>query len=251
MDHEDIVAHGATLLHGTLQDSSRGHGTSVLGEVCDAGEPHTGAISSSPDIILRPTAVANPQAAFGAGSGTENNPTPGSTAEIGQDNFIYVRVSNQGGSPATNVEATVFWSPVATLVTPDLWTLVGTTILPNVPIGDQLTASGAIIWRQTDIPGAGHYCFVGLVDNAADPAPGPADFLNWDNFLRFIREKNNVTWRNFNVEDNDPDVEEPSHVATSAETDGERKAVKPHGFVGPPNNGMHRTELRAAADAER
>jgi serine protease len=178
--------------------------------VGDAGEPHTGAISASPDIILRPTAVANPQAAFGAGSGTENDATLGYTAEIGQDNFIYIRVLNQGGSPAANVEATVFWSPVSTLVTPDLWSLVGTAVLPNVPIGEQLTVSDAIVWHQADIPGAGHYCFVGLVDNAADPAPGPADFLNWDNFRRFIRENNNVTWRNFNVENNDPDVADPS-----------------------------------------
>jgi len=178
--------------------------------VGDDGEPHTGAISASPDIILRPTAVTNPQTAFGAGSGTENDATLGSEAIIGQDNFIYVRVLNQGGSPATNVEATIFWSPVSTLVTPDLWTLVGTAILPNVPIGEQLTVSDAIVWHMADIPGRGHYCFVGLIGNAADPAPGPVDFLNWDNFRRFIRENNNVTWRNFNVENNDPDVGDPT-----------------------------------------
>jgi serine protease len=178
--------------------------------VGDAGEPHTGAISASPDIILMPTAVANPQVTFGAGSGTENNAALGSRAEIGQDNFIYVRVLNQGGSPGTNVEASVFWSPVATLVTPDLWTLAGTTILPNVPIGEQLTVSDAIVWPQADIPSAGHYCFIGLVGNAADPAPGLADFLNWNNFRRFIRENNNVAWKNFNVEDNNPDVGDPT-----------------------------------------
>jgi hypothetical protein len=87
---------------------------------------------------------------------------------------------------------------------------VGTTTLPNVPIGEQLTVSDAIVWQQADIPGPGHYCFVGLVGTAADPAPGPADFLDWDNFRRFIRENNNVTWRNFNVEDNDPDVKDPT-----------------------------------------
>ncbi len=178
--------------------------------VGDSGEPHTGSISASPDIILRPTSVANPQVAFGAGSGTENDATLGYTAEIGQDNFIYVRILNQGGSAAANVEATVFWSPVSTLVTPDLWTLVGTTVLTNVPIGEQLTVSDAILWPQSEIPGEGHYCFVGLIGNAEDPAPGPADFLNWDNFRRFIRENNNVTWRNFNVENNDPDVGDPT-----------------------------------------
>lgn len=178
--------------------------------VGDSGEPHSGSISASPDIILRPTSVANPQTVFGAGSGTENDATLGYTAEIGQDNFIYVRVLNQGGSPATNVEATVFWSPVSTLVTPDLWTLVGTTTLPNVPIGEQITVSDGIVWPQAEIPAEGHYCFVGLIGNAEDPAPGPADFLDWDNFRRFIRENNNVTWRNFNVEDNDPDVDDPT-----------------------------------------
>ena len=34
VDHEDIAVHGAALLHGTLRDESRGHGTSVLGQVC-------------------------------------------------------------------------------------------------------------------------------------------------------------------------------------------------------------------------
>lgn len=178
--------------------------------VGDTGEPHTGSISASPDVILRPTSVSNPQTAFGAGSGTENDSTLGYTAEIGQDNYIYVRMLNQGGSVATNVEATVFWSPVATLVTPNLWTLVGTTTIPSVPVGEQLTVSNAIVWPQLQIPAEGHYCFVCLIGNPSDPAPGPADFLNWDNFRRFIRENNNVTWRNFNVENNDPDVEDPT-----------------------------------------
>ena len=77
-----------------------------------------------------------------------------------------------------------------------------------MPIGDQLTVSDAILWHQADIPAPGHYCFVGLAGNAADPAPDPACFLDWDNFLRFIRDNNNVTWRNFNVENNEPDVDD-------------------------------------------
>jgi len=172
--------------------------------VGDTGEPHNGSISGSPDVILLPAAVADPQASFGAGSGTENSSTLGFTAEAGQDNFIYVRVLNQGGTDAANAEATVYWSPVATLVTPDLWTLVGTAVLPNVPTGEILTVSPAITWPSAEIPGPGHYCLVGLIGHPQDPAPAPGDLLNWDNFRRFIRENNNITWRNFNVEDNDP-----------------------------------------------
>lgn len=172
--------------------------------VGDVGDPHSGAVSASPDVILATAQVADPQAAFGEGSGTENSNMLGAEAESGQDNFVYVRMRNRGGSPATNVLATVYWSPVATLVTPDLWTLLGTTTLPSVPVGDLLTVAGPITWPAAQIPATGHYCFVGLIGNAADPAPGPSAFTNWNNFLSFIRENNNVTWRNFNVVNNVP-----------------------------------------------
>jgi serine protease len=172
--------------------------------VGDTGEPHAGPVSASPDVILRPTAVANPQASFGAGSGTENDATLGFTAEAGQDNVIYVRVLNQGGAAAVNATATVYWSPVATLVTPDLWTLVGSAVLPNVPTGEVLTVAPGIPWLLANIPAPGHYCLIGLIDHPDDPAPSPGDLLNWTNFTDFIRNNNNVTWRNFNVEDNDP-----------------------------------------------
>jgi hypothetical protein len=172
--------------------------------VGDTGDPHMGAISASPDIILLTAQVPDPQAAFGEGSGTENSNTLGDQAEAGQDNFVYVRVRNRGGSAATNVQARVFWAPVATLLTPDLWTAVGSIVLPNVPAGDILTVANVITWPAASIPATGHYCFVGLVGNAQDPAPGPADFADWDNFRRFIREQNNATWRNFNVVNNVP-----------------------------------------------
>ncbi len=172
--------------------------------VGDVGDAHSGSISASPDIILLKAAEANPQGAFGELSGTENSNGLGDEAEAGQDNFIYVRARNRGGSNATNVTATVFWSPPSTLVTPNMWTLVGTVNLPSVPSGNLLTVSNGIVWPTAQIPATGHYCFVGLIGNGADPAPDPTDFLNWNNFQQFIRNNNNVTWRNFNVVDNDP-----------------------------------------------
>jgi hypothetical protein len=173
--------------------------------VGDTGDPHTGPVSSSPDVFLRPTAVADPQSAFGQGSGTENSDILGAEAEAGQDNFIYVRIRNRGGA-ATNVTTRTFWAPPATLVTPDLWTFIGDMTIPNVPSGDLLTVSDAITWAAASIPAPGHYCFVALIGTARDPVPDPAAFLNWNNFLRFIRENNNVTWRNFNVVNNVPSV---------------------------------------------
>ncbi|AXS40850.1 S8 family peptidase [Breoghania sp. L-A4] len=172
--------------------------------VGDTGEPHMGSISASPDIIARPVTVADPQASFGAGSGTENASNLGFTVQGGQDNYLYVRGLNQGPVNATGATATVFWSEVSTLVTPDLWNLVGSTAMPTLPTGEVLTCANPITWSSGDIPAEGHYCFVGLLDHPNDPAPGPADFGDWDNFRNFIRNNNNVTWRNFNVEDPAP-----------------------------------------------
>jgi serine protease len=176
----------------------------VRDHVGDSGDPHSGPISASPDIIARPSPVSNPQAAFGQGSGTENDDALGFEVEAGQDNYIYVRTRNRGGVGATNVVATVYWAPVATLVTPNLWTLIDSVTIPSVPTGNQLTVSDAIVWPAASIPASGHYCFVGLVGTAADPAPGLAAFSNWSNFTTFISANNNVTWRNFNVVNNVP-----------------------------------------------
>ena len=183
--------------------------------VGDTGDPHTGSISSSPDIILRRSLVADPQGEFG-----ENNITNKDNAWLSEDaisgntHYIYVRVRNRGAVAATNVTATVYWSEPATLVTPDMWHLIGTTGNANVPPNDVLTVLPPITWSA--IPGTGHYCFVALIGSPTDPSPlKPADFLYWpganawDLYQRFIRENNNVTWRNFDVVDSTPLINFP------------------------------------------
>jgi hypothetical protein len=196
-------------LHAILQNSVLNIAPDVYirDYVGDTGDTHTGAISASPDIIILPDPVADPQASFGEGSGTENSNILGYEAESVHDNVVYVRVRNRGGTDAANVTATVFWSPAATLVTPDLWTLVGSVVIPNVPAGEVLTVSDPIPWPAGSVPATGHYCFIGIIGNEQDPAPDTADFINWSNYERFIRENNNVTWRNFNVVNNEADPE--------------------------------------------
>ena len=165
------------------------------------GTPHVGPIASSPDIILRlAPGVANPQGAFGQGSGQEDNDWLGVNAEPGTDHVVYVRVRNRGTVDTVNVSATVYWSPVATLLTPNLWTLVGTTVIPVVPRSGDLTVSPAIPWPANQVPATpGHHCFVGFVGNGADPAPTLASIATWPSFEHFLRDHNNVTLRNFNV----------------------------------------------------
>jgi hypothetical protein len=173
--------------------------------VGDNGDPHAGAINASPDIILRTAKEADPKAAFGEGSATQNSNISSHKAKKNQDNYIYVRVRNRGGAAAKGVVATVYHSEVSSLVTPLLWSKAGSIKLPDVPAGDLLTVSDPpITWPAAQIPKPGHYCFVALIGNAEDPAPVPADFMNWKTFRRLIRENNNVTWRNFQVVGNTP-----------------------------------------------
>ena len=165
--------------------------------VGDTGDVHAGAISLSPDVIVRPALEANPAVTFGPG--TEGDLMLGPTATSGRDNFVYVRVWNRGAVPATNVTATVFYASAATLLTADAWNFIGSVTISNVPENNVMTVSPAILWPMANVPAAGHYCFIALVGNAQDPAPNGAAFLNFDYYSAYIRNNNNVTWRNFNV----------------------------------------------------
>lgn len=181
--------------------------------VGDTGSiPSTGAISASPDIIVRPAMVADPVAEFGEGSGNENSNMLGYRVEFGQDNFIYVRIKNRGGAAAMNVTASIYWSEVATLVTPDMWHFIGNTAPINVPVGDTLVVSAPLTWPGASLPPVDtHQCFVGILRHPQDPAPpipGGAGF-DFDDFMAFIRNNNNITWRNFNVV-NDIDPSDPN-----------------------------------------
>jgi len=119
----------------------------------------------------------------------------GSTATFGVTNYVYARVFNRGAA-ASAVTVTVYYAPPATLLTPP-WTKIGDAVLPNVPAGSGVTVSAAIPW--TTVPAPGHYCFIGVVGNALDPAPDPATLFDWTTYQQYIRQNNNITWRNFNV----------------------------------------------------
>jgi hypothetical protein len=177
--------------------------------VGDTGDPTSGMVSQSPDIIVRQAAVAAPQAAYGAGSGTENNATLSQDVDTGHDNYVYVRVLNRGGSTATGVLVDIYWSPPATLVTPNLWTLIGTASLGSVPTGNVLAVADAVIWSSGSIPAPGHYCFVGVAGNAQDPKPSPAVFANFNQYITYVENNNNIAWRNFNVVAGPPSAGSP------------------------------------------
>lgn len=177
--------------------------------VGDTGDPTSGMVSSSPDIIVRHAPVADPQASFGEGSGTENDANLSQVVETGHDHTLYVRLQNRGGSVASPVDVDLYWSPPATLVTPNLWSFIGSVSLPSLATGNVLTASGAVTWPQAAIPGPGHYCFVAVTGSPLDPKPDPAAFGSFDNFVTYVENNNNVAWRNFNVVAGPPSSDGP------------------------------------------
>jgi serine protease len=161
----------------------------------DGSIPAAGAISISPDVVVSPTNVG-PAAAFTAA---------GTLVTLGQKNFVNVRVSNRNAQAAPGAKVRVYWSEVATLITPLSWKPVSSTPgVVDVPALGSLVSASTITWEIADLPpAAGHYCFVASVSHPRDPEPltapfGPGSF-SWDDFMQYIRLNNNVTWRNFEV----------------------------------------------------
>jgi hypothetical protein len=150
-----------------------------------------------------PSAAPHPQAVFSTpasiASATESDPY----IVDGQPNYLYLRVWNRGPVNAQNVFASVYWSPPASLVTPSMWNPLGASYFPTVPSGSnvEVTTIG-IPWPADLIPAPGHYCFVAVVGNNYQPAPNPAvlsAFATFNDYVNYIANNNNITWRNFNV----------------------------------------------------
>ncbi len=166
----------------------------IRDEPADDGSPRVGTCQS-PDILVSLDGDPAP-----TDSGT------GSIAVTkGSDHQVHLRVFNRGGSNATAATGTVYYSVPATLITPDDWTPIGSAGFPTVPpsTAASQTTSEAIPWPDSEIPGNGHYCFIAVVGDPSDPAPPiPATdaSFDWQAWLDFVGNNNNVAWRNFNVE---------------------------------------------------
>lgn len=185
----------------------------IRDNIFDIGDRHQGAICMSPDIITLNTPISAPNTAnniFGTNSGTERIIGLGDSVLKNQDNYIYVRILNKCNTAIANVNIKIYYSEPVTLMTPNRWIYIGNTTIATVPANTnngniELTVSESpIIWHSNDIPSAGHYCYVCIIESVDDPAPPASeiDLANdMSNFTKLIRENNNITWRNFNVID--------------------------------------------------
>jgi hypothetical protein len=158
----------------------------------------------SPDVIVRQTAVANPQVAF-----ADMTVDPGSdNVEIGNDNYIYLRVQNKGAMTA-NVHARVYCAPLNTTCAPDLWQYLGQMDFYNVAAGGS-AVSDALVWHNAPDPGAiGHYCLIASIEGPRDPHPDPSGITGPTQYMQFIRDHNNICYRNLTFQNLMPDTAFP------------------------------------------
>lgn len=186
----------------------------IRDNVLDTGDPHAGLLSRSPDIILKNAALpvgTTPDAAFGEGSGTEDDDALSDVPVAGAKAWVYVRVANRGLSDVTGAKVTVWYAAAGTFLHPGSWVKIGSVPI-DVPQGDTLVVTDAIEWAAVPT-GVGHFCFIALVEHQDDPGfmsatfsiPStsslsvPAEFNDIEYFKAYMRNQNNVAYRNFNV----------------------------------------------------
>ena len=187
----------------------------------DVGDPHTGPISASPDIILRDQQVSSYQAFYAANQNVDGLGEP--IKKDGNTKYIYVRVKNRGNAVAKNVQVTVYWSEASTLPMPAQWIghSIGTVTILSILGG--LMEVVEIPWADSSIPNPGHYCFIGIIGTPKDPALNPLTINSWASYESFIRNNNNITWCNFNVDSMPPPPSSNAGSSPGMPGDGGRK----------------------------
>jgi thermolysin len=169
----------------------------VRDNVADSGvEPYPGTyLYASPDIINRIAPSADPAVDFA----DLTNDALWQNVEFGQDNYIYVRLQNRGSANG-NATVNVYFSAASTFGTPASWIHIGTLTETAIAPGS-LRISGPLTFPSALIPGLGHYCMIAVVSDALDPAPDHTLIASLSDYLDFVRNTNNIAYRNLDVVD--------------------------------------------------
>ena len=122
------------------------------------------------------------------GGTTHQNP------ELGQTNFVYARIRNNGATTLNTVRAMVYYANASTgLAWPVDWHLLGEATVVNLAPGGSVIID-PLPW---DPPAAGHFCLYVRLLTDQDPMTfpeGPGVYTNTKN-------NNNIAWKNVNVVD--------------------------------------------------
>ena len=165
----------------------------------DGAVPVVGRTDCSPDILVLPQGEGPPAVDDGAG-------LPALAA--GDDYSVFVRLRNRGRQPADPADVKLYWSPAATLVTPDLWNEIPAGA---VAVADEPVWAGAFPWQA---PAEGRCSFIATVQDRRDeeerglslPPRRWPDF-SWRRHLSFLRSHANVACCNVHRVPADTEVE--------------------------------------------
>jgi len=165
--------------------------------LADTGqEPYPGLyLYASPDIINRTSPSSNPTTDFA----DLTNDALWQNVEYGQDNYVYIRIQNRGNQ---NGDATinVYFSAASTFAMPSSWIHIGTITETSISPGS-LRIAGPLTFPSSLIPSPGHYCMIAVISDGLDPAPDHNLIASVPDFLNFVRNSNNIAYRNMDVVD--------------------------------------------------
>lgn len=176
--------------------------------------PSPGYPCASPDLICQQTQVTDPQTYF------KNNYTsdPNQSIEFGgEPNFVYVRGKNMADN-AKSGYMFVYWSKGSLLLTPSNWIKNQLKVIKpggvQVPYIEFLNVASQEIRASMDhytwVPQTReHTCLVGVMSPTSIPNI-PSSFADNEAFVSWVRQNQNVCWRNLNIENQHPD---PSYVS--------------------------------------
>lgn len=152
---------------------------------------------ASPDIIVRNETVDDPQTELG--QTLKHHHDLSDQVEDGQDNFIYLRIQNRG-TVTGDCTASVYFTDPGMFANPAVWTNIGQVAVNDLAPGE-FRVVGPLTWPDSQIPTSGHYCLISILDSASDPAPDLTTITSTSDFISMVRDRNNVAWKNINVED--------------------------------------------------
>ena len=161
-------------------------------------------ICRSPDIVIKSHGASRP-------SELDNKDLdPGSVAVTPGNTYdVYLRVHNKTDSD-TDVHARVYCAPLTTSCSPDLWIDLGQLYIYDVP-ANGFKASEPLIWTNVPAPSHAteHFCLIASIEGYGDPHPDTSGIDTAAAYLDFIRNNNNVCYRNLVIVQATPDEPVP------------------------------------------
>ena len=169
----------------------------VRDNLADTGEePYGGTyLYASPDIINRTALSADPVTEFA----DLTDDALWQNVEFGQNNYVYVRVHNRGDDDG-DATINVYFAPASAFGTPASWTHVG-NLLETAIVPGSVRIAGPLTFPSALIPAIGHYCMIAVITDGLDPAPDHTLIASVSDYLLYVRNTNNIAYRNMDVVD--------------------------------------------------